>query len=514
MNLKKTLLVILAFVSCMFALMLVSSYAWYSYVNGSTAFDVVTNNEDINVTYTSGMYIDTKTAVPIKKEEVDEYSEKNKFSIELNDDDLAGKILVDVSLIDIEMDDLLKIEDFKYDLLYNGFSVGSGNFADFDGVNLKMGTGVVIDSVYNNDFELRLYILDNNEDQNNLMNRTFKGTISVNVVSRLKSRFEQKGVDILIKNIKIDSKDSNSLPVNGAYNMTYTCDKGSILSWDSIARVITFESGSKIKDSCSLNFVKSDNYNYQMLNKMPVGSYVKYKGVGGRIGDKVTACRMGASYSETIEDSSIESVNSCAGSNPREDMEDEKGVYGYCTSSSFKYLETGWRIAYIENGKVALISAGAPECILVDNNVKTNADTRALKYCNPKYVDNNCTCVDDDADGLCDSKSLDAWAISNDDFKNITRSISGVEKNISGNVATCFNAFSDTSCGYNNSLLDNGGTYIFSDISNDNIVWLKRHVTVDDKNKTYGLRPIVSLSRDVKVIGGTGTMEDPYIIFK
>ena len=60
----------------MFALMLASSYAWYSFTKGSTTFDVVTNNEDINVTYTTGMYIDTKTAVPIKKEEISEYSEK------------------------------------------------------------------------------------------------------------------------------------------------------------------------------------------------------------------------------------------------------------------------------------------------------------------------------------------------------------------------------------------------------------------------------------------------------
>ena len=55
MDFKKTLLVILTFVTCMFALMLVSSYAWYSYTNGSTTFDVVTNNEDINVTYQTGM---------------------------------------------------------------------------------------------------------------------------------------------------------------------------------------------------------------------------------------------------------------------------------------------------------------------------------------------------------------------------------------------------------------------------------------------------------------------------
>ena len=101
MDFKKTLLVILTFITCMFALMLASSYAWYSYKNGSTKFSVVTNNEDINVTYTTGMYIDTKTALPISEEEVDDYSEKNKFSIDLNNENLVGRIAVDISLINI-----------------------------------------------------------------------------------------------------------------------------------------------------------------------------------------------------------------------------------------------------------------------------------------------------------------------------------------------------------------------------------------------------------------------------
>ena len=157
MDFKKTLLVILTFVTCMFALMLVSSYAWYSYVNGSTTFDVVTNNEDINVTYTTGMYIDTKTALPITKEEIDEYSEKNKFSIDLNSEDLVGKILVDISLINISIDDVLKNSNFKYDLLYNGTTINTGNFANFEDNKLALGTNIILDNVSNNDFELRIF---------------------------------------------------------------------------------------------------------------------------------------------------------------------------------------------------------------------------------------------------------------------------------------------------------------------------------------------------------------------
>ena len=218
--------------------------------------------------------------------------------------------------------------------------------------------------------------------------------------------------------------------------------------------------------------------------------------------------------SENIDDNYVEAVNSCVGENAREDLEEEKGLYGYCTSSTEKYHETGWKIAYIKDEKVAIISAGAPECVAINDTNKINniINTEALKYCNSKFVDNNCSCHDDDDDGLCDDISLDAWSINNNDFNNITKNIGGVVKNIIGDSNSCYNVFSDSTCGYNNRLLDNGGTYIFSDISNNFIVWEKRHITINNKNKTYGLRPVIYLTKDIKVIGGTGTMEDPYLI--
>ena len=76
MKFKKTLFVILVFIICMFAIMLSSSYAWYSFTNGSTTFDVVTNNNDIEVIYHTGMYINTTSALPISETQIEEYSEK------------------------------------------------------------------------------------------------------------------------------------------------------------------------------------------------------------------------------------------------------------------------------------------------------------------------------------------------------------------------------------------------------------------------------------------------------
>ena len=235
--------------------MLSSSYAWYSFTNGSTTFDVVTNNNDIEVIYHTGMYINTTSALPISETQIEEYSEKNKFSIDLNNKDLVNKLLVDISLIDVEIDEELQSSNFKYDLLYNGITISSGSFTGaVSNEEFEIANNVILETVNKNDFELRLYILDNDEDQNNLMNKTFKGTISVNVVSRLKTTIEQEGVDILINNIIIDGKKSDSLPTTGTYNMSASCQKGSELSWDPISKTITYNSGSKVGDSCSLTF--------------------------------------------------------------------------------------------------------------------------------------------------------------------------------------------------------------------------------------------------------------------
>ena len=521
MDFKKTLLVILTFIVCMFSLMLASSYAWYSFTKGSTTFDTVTNNEDINVTYTTGMYIDTKTAVPIKKEEIPEYSEKNKFSISLNRDDLVGRILINVSLTNINIDDLLKNENFKYDLLYNEEIIESGNFSQISNKEkFKLANNIILDEIDNNDFELRIYLLDNDSNQNDLMNKTFQGTISINAISRLKNKIEQTGVDILINNITIDGNKSNNLPKKGTYKMTAACKKGSKLTWEPISKTITYENGSKIKDTCSLTFTKNNSYDYKLLNSMKIGSYVKYTGDSGKVGNTTNSCQVDGSATSTVDDAATESPNSCLGENAREDLENDSQIFGYCTNSNEKYHETGWRIAYINNEKTAIISAGSPECISIPDKSKTKeiTNTKALKYCNSNYVDGNCTCDDTNNDGLCDISSKDTWNINETDFNKITSALTGKGRKLTIlskiEADYCYNIFSNPYCGYNNSILDNGGTYIFTTDTTNLIVWQKRHVTINNNNLSYGIRPIISLSKNIKVTGGTGTIEDPYTISK
>ena len=344
--------------------------------------------------------------------------------------------------------------------------------------------------------------------------------------------------DIMITSITIDGVSTNSLPTGGTYTMTSSCTKGSTLTWNTYNKNITYGAGSKVGDECSLTFTSSTNY--PKLNTMAVGSYVAYTGSGGTVGSTNVSCQTNGSPSSSTASDETEAPNSCSGQNAREDLDTSNYTYGYCSSSNYKYYTTGWRIAYIKDSKVRLVSAGSPECNSKTEStanvtyIKT-ANAKALKYCNTNYVDGNCTCTDSDADGLCDSPSTDAWAINDTDFYYMTKAISGYGKRLAddssgadsslgdsggalGTTLYCYGKYSYQECGYNNDLIDNGGFYWFaarySSSDTYGLLWNPgyRYVYRYTSTGAYGLRPVISLSSTVYVTGGKGTMDDPYTI--
>ena len=341
--------------------------------------------------------------------------------------------------------------------------------------------------------------------------------------------------DIEVTSIVIDGVNSDYLPTSGYYNMTSSCTKGSTLSWEPLDKILYYENGSKIGDRCSLTFTSSTDY--PLLNTMSVGSYVKYVGHGGTVGSTSVWCKVNGESSSNIADVETESPNSCYGQNAREDLDASGYTYGYCLGYGYRYYVTGWRIAYIDDSnKTVIISAGSPECNSVDASVANvnyiqSANAKALKYCNTDYVDGNCSCLDSDSNGLCDSASSDAWAINDTDFYNITKAISGFGKRLTqessnlgdvggelGNSLYCLSNYSFLECGYNNDLIDNGGYYYFAARNNSTVNYTVswsaygRNVWSYDETYAYGLRPVISLSSTVYVTGGSGTMFDPYTI--
>ena len=320
--------------------------------------------------------------------------------------------------------------------------------------------------------------------------------------------------DISISSIKINNVTSNSLPTSGLYDMTYTCSKGSQLEWEPYSKSIIYKSVSYVKDSCSLNFTTSTTKKY--LNEMPVGSYVAYTGDNG--------CN---------NTTTVNGLTACSGKN-----ENATTTHmGYCSGPGYtdyyKYYVQGWRIAYIDDdtNKVALISAGSPECITNNSSINNTtyiqtANKLALKYCNSAFVDGNCTCTGSST--ICTTPSTDAWAINDDTFNKMTEQATKVEgggylyNSIDG-ATKCGGVFSTKVCGYNNDLIDNGGYYWFASYnpssSTNGVYWSPvNRIVISDSllsgGSAAGLRPVISLSSSVFVTGGKGTIDAPYTIGK
>ena len=361
MSFKKMLGFIFIIFISVFSLMLTTSYAWYSFENASTKFDVVTANHMVDIVFQNGEYIDTNQGVPIKSSDVDRYSDKYDFNIKVKNQGVNDELVAKISLKDIVIDsELKKVDDvlgdspFRMELFYQGNKVGNTvTGANFSSDSYDIGDVVLSNSI-DNQFEFRVYLLDNGKEQSNLMNRSFQGRIDINVISRasvMNMKFDNP--DILISDIVIDGKASKSLPISGMYSMTSSCKMGSHVSWDSLSKSLIYDKGSYVHDSCSLEFVShSDKY---YLKDVSVGSYVSYVGNNGCNGF------------------------SCQGESPNYVDNDNMG---YCGDSKYHYSDKGWRVAYTLDNIVYLVSAGALECIDKDKKL----DDIALKYCNSQFV--------------------------------------------------------------------------------------------------------------------------------
>lgn len=289
--------------------------------------------------------------------------------------------------------------------------------------------------------------------------------------------------------ISIDGETASTLPTSGTYYLAdYNCqDSNTRISWDKDNYKLNVTNNtSKGGLACYLDF-----QSHPLLSSMEVGSYVAYVGNNGCEG------------------------NSCNGQNANYVSNDNMG---YCYGSNYKFIANGWRVGYIKNSSVHLISAGAVDCICTDEdgkmfNTKTcatkissthldqhvdNLNSVSLKYCNSSYT----------KDGRCDSTTV--WAMNDNDFKMITGSVLS--------SSSCNAKNSDKSCGYNNDLIDNGSMYWvnakYSSTGNTIFAWSgsTRKIGNNTSENLRGVRPVINLEPNVIVLSGSGTYADPYII--
>ena len=178
------MLIITLIVITVFALSLSASYAWYTYSGGATDFDSVTSEVDLNVIYAQSQIITTTTSLPIKDEEKEKYADTNIFTVSAPEELYNHQVILTISLINIEIDEELKSQDFKYELLENNEVIAQGSGKDFTENTKVLKDIIEINPTQNYTFGLRIWLSETGESQNELMNKSFKAQIQVDSVAK------------------------------------------------------------------------------------------------------------------------------------------------------------------------------------------------------------------------------------------------------------------------------------------------------------------------------------------
>ena len=194
MKFSKMIFVLTIAMSIIFSCMLGTSYAYYTFSDG-TNVNVTTGNfdADVAVVFNQSQYINMRSGVPISTSDVDKYANKSVFTLVPDSTKLNGyDVAVNIKLVDISIDDELKISDFKYDLNCNNGSttttLKSGTGVDFTSSDITLGTLSTSDNTFNvnNSYTctLRIWLNESGADQNSLMNKHFSSLIKVESMYR------------------------------------------------------------------------------------------------------------------------------------------------------------------------------------------------------------------------------------------------------------------------------------------------------------------------------------------
>ena len=164
------------------------SYGWYAYKNAETKVKGSTVNEVPTIIFGQTEYIYSNATMPIYDDDRYNYANKNSFTITLNDNLKNYQTGVKIILKDIVMADELKVANYKYELLEDGVTVGSGDFStigsakEIELMPMKVLNPVTYPQTYN--YDLLIWLSEDESDQNYLMDKKFRAKI--NVISAVK----------------------------------------------------------------------------------------------------------------------------------------------------------------------------------------------------------------------------------------------------------------------------------------------------------------------------------------
>ena len=192
----KRLLIILSFaVTVLIVILLGTSYAWYTFDNAVTSFNNVgtfSDNIEVAVVFTNDSNIGTTVGIPITTSEIEEKSEKTSFTITPSTA-LAGRsVAIQILLADLKIDSALtSVSSLKYSLLQTvdgvTTTVKSGTFSGVTASSLILLPSTSIsdsDLGKTYSYEFRLWLEEDNSNQNAVKGKKLEGYIKVNTAIR------------------------------------------------------------------------------------------------------------------------------------------------------------------------------------------------------------------------------------------------------------------------------------------------------------------------------------------
>lgn len=204
MKFRKLMLVLTFTVSIIFVTVIGATYAYYNTTSGSIVGTTGNVGNPINVVFNNSDYVDFNTGIPISSSDVETKASKTTFTLIpnnaiINDYDIS----VGIMLSNIDIDNALKVSDFKYRLDCTHSVTGNtqtftGNATSFTGNSYTIASLSTTNSG-NNIFyidtnansqsyscTLYLWLEESFVNQNSLMGKHFGANIQID--SMMKKR--------------------------------------------------------------------------------------------------------------------------------------------------------------------------------------------------------------------------------------------------------------------------------------------------------------------------------------
>jgi len=188
---RKIIIILTITITIIIGLMFGVSYGWYAYSNAESNVSVSTIKEKPAIIFNQTEYIAMNKITPIYDEDRHIYANKNSFNITIGNNLSEYEVGIEISLTNINMSNDLKIKNYKYELLQDGNQIANGDFSTLgDATTLRLLPMTIINptvypQTYN--YELYIWLSEDETNQNYLMNKGFNAKINVNSAAKKKN---------------------------------------------------------------------------------------------------------------------------------------------------------------------------------------------------------------------------------------------------------------------------------------------------------------------------------------